>query len=73
MGRAPEKKRGDGRKENAGRSISRDIVRLIEAMTTPWDQKSIPRMLRGTQFKQGVLQSKKRQVQTFLIVHTSSI
>ena len=45
MGRAPEKKRGDGRKENAGRSISRDIVRLIEEMTTPWDQKSIPRML----------------------------
>ena len=48
MGRAPEK---GGRKENtsAGRSISSDIVRLIEMMT-PWDQKSIPRILyvRGT-------------------------
>ena len=67
------KRRGRKKKNtSAGRSISTDIVRLLK-MKTPWDQRSIPHMMRGTQFKQGVIQSKKRQVQTFLIVHTSSI
>ena len=74
MGRTPKQKWGFGeekkkRKSLAGVFLFANIVRFKK--TAPWDQISIP--CRALSLSRVSYSLRKRQVQTFLIVHTSSI